>query len=126
MNEETDDLIRDALRREEERIEATLDDDLQITELIVRSFRGRQRWLTIFPMLLSLVYSAILFWSAYEFFQTENVKHQIAWATLFTGMGMSIIATKIWIWGEWRRAALTRELKRLELRVVELSERLGS
>lgn len=126
MNEETDDLIRDALRREEKRIEATMEDDLQITELIVRSFRGRQRWLTIFPMLLSLVYSAILFWSAYEFFQTESVKHQIAWATLFTGMGMSIIATKIWIWGEWRRAALTRELKRLELRVVELSERLSS
>lgn len=120
-----DQIIRDAVRREDERMELALEDDLPITELIISGFRGRQRWLTIFPMLVSLAYTVLLIWCAYEFFQSETTKHQIAWATGFLGAGLSICTTKIWIWGEWRRLAITREIKRLELRVAELGDRLG-
>lgn len=122
-DQSTDELIRDTLRQEDEQIAALLN-NRPLTEDIVQSFRGHRRWLTIFPIILSLIYTALLVWCAYEFFQAETTKLQIAWATGVVCCGLSICTTKICVWGEWRRNSVIREVKRLELAVTELAKRL--
>ena len=119
--QEADALIRDAVRQEEQGADVLLSDK-PVFEDILQSFRGRRRWMTIFPILLSLVYLALGVWCGYEFFQEPTTKLQIAWATGVVCCAMSICTTKVWIWGEWRRNSVLREIKRLELRVSELSK----
>lgn len=118
---DADALIRDAVRQEEASIDAAVF-DRPLTEDIVQSFRGRRRWMTVFPTLLSLVYTALGVWCGYEFFQEPTTKLQLAWATGVLCCALSICTTKILIWGEWRRNSVLREIKRLELRVSELSK----
>ena len=123
MDDDPDQLIRNAVRDEDQRVNEMVRDDYDVTEQIVQSFRGRHRWLTIFPMFLSLVYTGLLVWCVIEFFDSESTKHQIAWASGFLAAAMSVGLTKIWIWGEWRRQSMMREVKRLELRVGALCDR---
>ncbi|TWT30408.1 hypothetical protein KOR34_49670 [Posidoniimonas corsicana] len=118
--QDADALIRDAVRQEEESIDAFLG-DRPLTEDLLQSFRGRRRWMTIFPMLLSLLYLALGVWCGYEFFQEPTTKIQIAWATGLLCCAMSICTTKVWIWGEWRRNSVIREVKRLELKIDKLA-----
>lgn len=125
MDAETDRLIRAAVRDEDRRVEALLDETSDLPETIIQSFRGRARWLTLASVFMGLVYTGLLVWCAVEFFDSDTTKHQIGWATGFLASAISIGLTKIWIWGEWRRQSVMREIKRLELRVGALCDRLG-
>ncbi|TWT88488.1 hypothetical protein Mal64_19710 [Pseudobythopirellula maris] len=120
MSEDVDKLIRDTLHEEDAWLKSSLQEDPLMTEAIVHAFRGRKRWLTIFPMFLSLVYTGLLAWCCYRFYLAEITKHQIAWAVGIQLCGLSVGLCKIWIWGEWRRQTLAREIKRLELRIASL------
>lgn len=125
MNPDTESLIREAVRSEERDLARSITDDQPITEMIIQNFRGRRMWVSLFPIGLSLIYSALLVWSGYQFFQSETTKLQITWATGFVVFAMSVGLTKVWVWGEWNRYSLIREIKRLELAVAELSNRVG-
>ena len=120
-DKETDALIQAALRQEEATVQSFLN-DRPLTEDIIQGFRGRRRWMTIFPMMLSLAYTALLVWCGYEFFQEETTRLQIAWATGFVCCALSICTTKVWVWGEWRRNSVLREIKRLELKLDQLAK----
>lgn len=125
MNEDPDKLIRDAILKEEGELAHSLSDDQPITEMIIQNFRGRRLWLTLFPIGLSLLYAGLMVWSGYQFFESETTQSQIAWATGFLVFAISVGLTKIWIWGEWNRYSLVREIKRLELAIADLNKRLG-
>lgn len=126
MDPTNDDDLRAAVSRFDAELAREPSEDPLMTEVILRSFRGRRRWLTIFPILLSLVYTGLLVWCAYEFFQQESTKYQIAWAVGFLACAQAIGLVKVWVWGEWRRQSTLREIKRLELRVGELCDRLAA
>ena len=62
--------------------------------------------------------------SAVYFFQAEGMREMIAWAAGF-GFGLiSVTAGRIWFWLLFHRNAVTREIKRVELQVARLSDRL--
>lgn len=125
MDPLTDDDLRKSLEKTDSALLEHAEDDPLMTEVIVKSFRGRKRWLTLFPFLLSLVYTGLMIWCGYEFFRQDSTKYQIAWAAGFLACVGSIGLTKVWVWGEWRRQSLMREIKRLDLRVGELCDRLA-
>ncbi len=123
MNEDTRELLREALRQEESERAGSLGDDQPITEMIIQNFRGRRLWLTLFPIGLSLLYTGLGVWCGYKFFQAEATRSQLAWMAGFLVFAMSVGLTKIWIWGEWNRYSLIREIKRLELAIVDIKKR---
>lgn len=126
MDSTDDDDLRTAISRFDAELAREASEDPLMTEVILRSFRGRRRWLMLLPMFISLVYTALLVWCGYQFFQEETTKYQIAWAAGFLACAISIGLVKIWVWGEWRRQSTLREIKRLELRVGELCDRLAA
>ena len=94
-----------------------------VFELVTQSFRGRSRWLTIITwvkMILFVIAAAVC---VVQFFRTDTTRAMIAWASLFIvfALGTSIMIVLYWL--ELNRNAVTRELKRLELRIAELSTR---
>src|SRR4051812_45836713 len=99
------------------------DREESVMEMVTHSFRGRARWLAIISgvkMIFFVIAAAVC---VMQFFRTESTRWLIAWASLFIvfALGTSIMLVLYWL--ELNRNAVTRELKRLELRIAELSSR---
>ena len=113
---ELEELIRNALREDEEAAPEMPGIAGQMTEAFLR----RTRWVAAFAWMKMGGTLAISLISGLAFFAAESTRWQIAWATLCT-IGFVGFATW-WIWYSMvlsRNTAL-RELKRIELQLAEL------
>lgn len=122
MNEDTDAMLREAVGNQQDELARLETDETSFAEQIIQNFRGRRRWLSIVPFIQSFVFLAIGSGCGYQFYQAESTKSQIAWASGFMLAVISIALCKIWIWGEWQRNSLAREIKQLEHVVAELRD----
>ncbi|HVS15143.1 MAG TPA: DUF6768 family protein [Thermoanaerobaculia bacterium] len=113
-----DDAIRRALSDEEREFLADLDDP-SLQDLVADTFRGRLRFFTVVSWVSTLVFVVLMFYSAYRMLGAEG-RGLVLWqtATVFFMLGTAL--TKLWVWLEIHRKSLLRELKRIELRLVEL------
>ncbi|MHC4080216.1 MAG: DUF6768 family protein [Planctomycetota bacterium] len=83
-------------------------------------YRGKLRWMAIAVTIESVVFLALLVLAAVEFFQAGDTKQQILYATVVVLLAMLLLLIKLWGWGQMNRNAIQREIKRLELRILEL------
>ena len=104
-------------------IEDTYDDSKEESyiEWVKDFFRNRLPLVTI-----SLFVLFVLFWAAaihcgILFFKSEDTKYQIMYAVLFIFCTQGIMFTKIVGWQTMHRNRIAREIKRLELRIAELT-----
>ena len=119
-----DDKIREALRREDAELERLLQNESPWHEVLIESFRGKYRLLSIMALVWTFVALALAVVSAYQFFQAEDTRAMIGWAAAFLWFNLWIAMLKIWFWMEMQRLPIAREIKRLELRIAELSRQL--
>ena len=100
--------------------------DLEKEEGVFRQwagiFRGKMRWWSILVIIESIVVLMLILLAANEFFQAEDTKSQIFYATGVILLGMVMLLLKLWGWMQMNRYALQREIKRLELRILELGK----
>ena len=61
-----------------------------------------------------------------EFFRTEQIQFQIMYATIFISSMQFVTHRKTVYWQVLHRNSVKREIKRLELRIAQLSETVGS
>ena len=117
-----DDTLREALAHDPDLSETDLHEP-GLIELFTATFRSSIRWWAVLVMIYIFAFAVIAVIVAFQFFAAETVKHQILWATVFTYSGIAIAMLKMWWWNQMDRLALTREIKRLELRLMLLSKR---
>lgn len=120
-----DDQIREALRRDDAELLEHYRGDLPIHEQLIETFQGRNRWLSGVAFLFTIAAAALVFTAGYQFFQADSTRAMIAWATVFLWGALSVAMLKIWFWLEMQRNNVTREIKRLELQVANLSRQLA-
>lgn len=110
--------IQTALSAEEEELLAQLEADPSLHELIADTFRGRLRFYAVMSWVWTGVLAALMFYCGWRTFQTEG-SEQVVWqtATIFCMLGVALL--KLFVWMEIHRKSLLRELKRLELRLLE-------
>ncbi|MEW6249702.1 MAG: DUF6768 family protein [Planctomycetota bacterium] len=84
-------------------------------------FRGRMRWMATVATIEAIAFSILLVLAAIEFFQAEETKWQVFYAAAVLLLALMLLLVKIWGWIQMSRYALQREIKRLELRVIEMS-----
>ncbi len=122
MTDELDDKIKEVLGSD-----CSLpigDADESLRDLLRTSFRGRMKWLGVIAYLYLVLFGALCVLSALWFFQSDDVKDLILYAGLFGISLLIIVVLKLWYWMLINRNAVTREIKRLELQVARLAERL--
>jgi len=89
-------------------------------------YSRRMRWVMIcvyveFSILLvPAVYSAVVF------FRTDQVRSQILHATIFLFCNLWMGFISVFAWVMMQRPSVSREIKRLELRIAELSETISN
>jgi hypothetical protein len=76
----------------------------------------------IFIWVWGIVFMAGAIYSAFKFFGTEEIQLQIMYATIFVVLLQWVSILKIFAWQMIHRNNIKREIKRLEIRIAELSE----
>lgn len=74
----------------------------------------------------AILFLALAVYSAIQFFGTDDTKAQILYAVLFISGAHGIGLMKIFAWEMVHRHSIKREIKRLELRMAEFSEKILS
>ena len=115
-----DDDIRKALANGETSYD--LDREEGIFRQMAGIFRGKMRWMAIVATVESIVFTVLIVLAAVEFFQTDEIKWQIFYATSILLLAMLLLLVKLWGWMQMNRYSIQREIKRLELRILELGE----
>jgi len=124
MNE-LDKNIREALRNEDADLLENFGGEASMFELVLDTFRGRHRWLAMLTCFWSLVFFVLAIISGVQFFQSPDSRTTMLWAIAFLFCMSAVSMLKIWFWMEINKNAIMREIKRLELRVVKLTGRIG-
>jgi heme/copper-type cytochrome/quinol oxidase subunit 4 len=122
MNEQ-DKAIRDALALDEAELLRQFDEP-SISDQVLATFRGRKRWLIVFSFVIGLVVVALAVVCAWQFFHADSTRDMIAWAC---GVGLAVSSTgllKLWYFMEMNKYVMIREIKRLELQIARISDRL--
>lgn len=120
-----DDKIRQALDQEDAELLQQYQADAPLHEQLIGLYRGRLRWLNAGATVGTLVLFGLLFVIGYQFFQADEIQEMIAWATAFTTCFVWLALMKLWFWLEMHKNAVTREVKRLELQLASLSQKLN-
>lgn len=113
-----DDDIRQALGHEEEYYDH--DREEGIFRQMAGIYRGKMRWMAIAVTIECVVCLVLIILGILEFFQTEDTKWQIFYATGVVLLAMLLVLIKLWGWMQMDRNAIRREIKRIELRILEL------
>ena len=116
----------------DEQIKKILDDNYDperegLLMSMARDFYSRKMLPTIIVVWFwALLFMAGVVYSGIQFFKVEQTRAQIMHATIFTCCLVCVAFMKVFAWQMIHRNGITREIKRLELRITELSRRLGS
>jgi hypothetical protein len=93
---------------------------------MVREFCSRRmRWVAVLVWAFAIVFFAAAAYCAIRFLYADQAKAQIMYAALFVLFVEGIALMKIFAWQMLVRNSITREIKRLELRVAELGRTLA-
>ena len=119
-----DDKIKQALQMDTKEVKRVLSKENGMYSQLFDVFRGSMRLWNIFGLVLSLVTAVFMFWSGYHFFMSESQDDRIFWGVLLLAFLIGVMGLKIWFWIEMNRHSTSREIKRLELAVVQLTVQL--
>ena len=114
-----DDDIREAVRAGD----AAVDEGL--IEQVAATFRTRMRVWVVLNWCLTAGWVAVAVWAAISFLRAATTRDWVMFATLFQVAAISVAMLKIWYWMELNRTSHTREIKRLEIQVAKLVDRIG-
>jgi hypothetical protein len=120
-----DDKIREQLERENALLKAQMIQDPSLFGMLADAYKGRLGGWMILMTLIALLLTAIMLWSGYEFFFVESsMAAKLHWGVGLLLATMVQIAIKMWTFNEMNRSSTQRELKKLELAIQQLSQRL--
>lgn len=90
---------------------------------MAKDFYSRKMWSTaILVWVWAIIFFAGAAYSAVRFFEADQTKLQIMYSAVFVLCGFGIGFMKVFAWEMLHRHSIKREIKRLELRIVELNE----
>jgi hypothetical protein len=118
-----DELIRETLHQDESEMLRRLEEP-SLRTMVGDVFSGRLGWLMILTGFFILALFLLSVWAGIRFFRATEVVEMIRWGALMFLFWMATGFIKIFHWMEMERFAIVREVKRVELRLVQLAEEL--
>ena len=101
-----------------------LDVPMPVRGSLFSTFHGEMRKYAVITwcFLIFFVFIAVGCFVAFDL--VTSTKYQLLFMALFCTAIMQTVLMKLWYWLIWNRYSVVREVKRLELRIVELMEKL--
>ena len=95
-----------------------------LTEELVGTFTGRHSFLNISGAIKMIVAGLIFYFCIYQFFQQDSTMAMMAYATAALICMSVACTTMLWLWVQMNHNTTVREIKRLELQVMLLTQTL--
>jgi len=73
----------------------------------------------------AIVFIALAIFCGIRFFRTDSVRYMIMYAAIFVCLIVGIALIKVWAWQLIHRHSIKGEIKRLEVRIEELTKSPG-
>jgi ABC-type sugar transport system permease subunit len=112
----------DIIRRIMSDMEHDSERDDTVRRMIASAFEARTRTYTFATISIAVVALALAVWVAVLFFKTDDIRWMIAYGTLFNTCMLTIVFVRLVLWQLLLRQGIIREIKRLELRVLEMTK----
>lgn len=92
-------------------------------EMMLETFKGRNRWLSLFAGIWMFVFFVAGIACIVQFFGAEEVRAMLTWG--FAGLLLMVMMAflKMWWLMEMQKNAVIREVKRVELQLAAMSRR---
>lgn len=121
--EDIDKLIKETLNEEESKFYDELGEQ-GLFGMLGGLFSGKIKWAIIMMNMVSIMVFGILILCLVEFFNAESTHDLILWASGgFLSLAF-ISMIKIFVWLQMDKNALLREIKRLELQIYSLANKM--
>lgn len=123
-NEDIDKLIKETLSEEEAKFYDKLEEQ-NLFGMFAGLFKGKTKWLIVIMNIVNLVAFFLLIYCIIQFLNSEETNELIKWAS--AGFICLIVGgmIKLYSWMQMDRNSLLREIKRLEIQVSSLSNRIS-
>jgi hypothetical protein len=118
----SDDIVRKILDEMEH--DSGREDSLR--RMIASAFEARTRVYTLIVGIIVAAATTAAVWVTILFFRTDEVRDMILYATLFNTCMLVIASVRLFLWQLLLRQGVMREIKRLELRLLELAKTSGT
>ena len=130
-NETRIDELEKKLSSLENKLKAALrqDDELEVPMplrgTLVSTFKGEMTKYSIITWIWLAVSAIAAVGCFIAFDQVSSTKMQLLFITLALIAVMNTVLIKLWYWQIWNRYSVVREVKHLEFRIAELTEKLS-
>ena len=121
-----DEKIKQELEQECPDFDAILIDDEGLLERASGLFRGgMKRWMVVISLSMIII-GSLAVWAGYRFYVANEMQEQIFWGICFI-LGIMVQGfAKQFVIEEANRISIMREIKRVEIAVAQLSEKIGT
>jgi len=121
--EKIDALIKEALTKEEAKFYSDLDEQ-NLFQMLGDLFQGKMKWFIWVINIVSILSFGFFIYCTIQFFNTNITNELITWGISATFCMMLIAMLKIYVWNQMDKNSLKRELKRIELQISFLANKM--
>jgi O-antigen/teichoic acid export membrane protein len=122
--EEIDKLIKETLSKEEAKFYDNLDEQ-NVFQMFTGLFQGKNKWLIYVMNVMTIIFFVLFVYCLVMFFGTDQTNDLIKWGIGGIMFLMALCMLKLFAWLQMDKNALLRELKRLELQLLSVTERIS-
>ena len=122
--EEIDKLIKETLNKEEAKFYDNLDEQ-NVFQMFTGLFQGKNKWLIYVMNVMTIIFFVSFVYCLVMFFGTDQTNDLIKWGIGGIMFLMALCMLKLFAWLQMDKNALLRELKRLELQLLSVTERIS-
>lgn len=98
--------------------------DEGMIQQVAATFRSRMRTWIVLTWAATALWAGVAIWAAAAFFRATDARGWTMYAAIFLFSAMAVAMLKLWYLMEMNRNTHTREIKRVELQLARLAERL--
>lgn len=121
--EDIDKLIKETLTQEEMKFYDELDEQ-NLSQMVGGLFTGKLSWLLILMNVVNVLIFLFSIYCVFSFFETTETNELIKWGSGFFLAWTTMAMIKIFAWLQIDKKAILREMKRLEIQISSLSNKL--
>ncbi len=87
------------------------------------TLHGPMRYWSYMVWAFTFVFAVLAFYSGWQAFFSVDVKHTVLWVAVCLGSAQAVGLLKMWMFDRMNMLSMLAELKRIELRVAQLSDK---
>jgi len=119
-----DKLTKEALSEEDSQFMNGLDEQ-NVFEMLMGLYKGKNRWLSLYIMIIIFVAFGFMIYFSIRFFEVEAIRDMMINGALAFFCLIIVTMLKFWFWMQMNNNAILRELKRIELQMSIIAMNLN-